>query len=288
MVWIARFDDAKRAANALAFAALLAAAAPAVAHASERCAPKVGDRHEVVRVVDGDTLVIDDGREVRLMGALAPKGDPAAGAGPDWPPAREAARALEALVAGQTIALRYEGRRQDRYGRVLAQVYVEEGGEPVWVQRRLVDSGQARAYALPGNSACLDELMVAEAAARHAESGIWARETFRVRNASEVAALLRLTGRFAIVEGRVAKVARTKATTYINFDTDWRRDFTASLATAIVDKSDGGAERASALEGKEIRVRGWIERRNGPMIVLGSLGEIEVIEKAAAGDTPQR
>ncbi len=31
----------------------------------------------------------------------------------------------------------------------------------------------------------------------------------------------------------------------------------------------------SGLAGKRVRVRGWIERRNGPMIVLGSLDEIK-------------
>lgn len=253
-----------RRAKAGGLAALCGLALASAATASEECAPEAGSAHAVERVLDGETLLLDDGREVRLMGALAP--------GP------EAARALEALIAGRRVALRHEGRRYDRYGRTLAQLYVDGPDGAAWVQQRLVAEGHARAYALPGSTGCLAELTTAEDEARRARRGLWSRDAFRVRAAAEVAALLRLAGRFAIVEGRVAKVSRTRRTVYINFGDDWRRDFTASLATAVVDKSAGAAERLAALEGKEVRVRGWIERRNGPMIVLASPDEIEVLE----------
>jgi hypothetical protein len=93
-----------------------------------------------------------------------------------------------------------------------------------------------------------------------------------------------LAGQFAIVEGRVATVSRTQRTAYVNFGDDWRRDFTASLATSAVEREAQGRARLDALHGKNVRVRGWIERRNGPMIVLGSLAEIELIEASDAAN----
>jgi micrococcal nuclease len=260
-------------------AALPIVFAAAGAVAAVPCAPEDGGSHGVARVIDGETLLLDDGREVRLIGALAPKAD--ALSARDWPPAEEAARALAALVGGRTVLLSYEGRRRDRYGRVLAQVYVGPADGGVWVQERLIRDGYARAYALSGNVGCIGALMAAEGTARAARRGLWQRDTYRVRMADDVGTLARMAGRFALVEGRVADVTRAQRVTYLNFGADWRSDFTASLANAVVDRSDGAAERLSQLKGKTIRVRGWIERRNGPMIVLSSPDEIEVLDEAS-------
>jgi len=278
-----RFPAIRRFARRALAVALVAVATPPVVHASEACAPEAGGTHTVVRVIDGDTLALDDGGELRLFGALAPKSDGAlAPKTAQSPSAGEAARALHDMVLDRPVTLRYGGRKRDRYGRALAQAYVQGPDGLIWVQEALVRQGLARAYALPGHDTCLRELVATEQDARRARRGLWSREVFRVREASEVQALLRLAGRFTLVQGRVSGVTRTQRTTYINFGPDWRRDFTASLATALVDKSDGAAALLSGLSGKAVRVRGWIERRNGPMIVLGSIGEIEVIENETA------
>jgi micrococcal nuclease len=253
----------------------------AAAAAATPCALEQGSSHAVARVIDSETLLLDDGREVRLIGALAPKPDVLDANARDWPPARDARRMLEALIQARVVTLRTEGRQRDRYGRLLAQVFVDDDGAEVWLQQRMILEGQARAYTLPGNTACLTALLAAEETARNQGRGLWQRAPYRVRSADEVDALLKLAGRFAVVEGRVAGVTRAQTTTYINFGTDWRRDFTASLATAVVTKDADGATRVDALSGKRVRVRGWIERRNGPMIVLGSLDEIEVLDAAA-------
>jgi micrococcal nuclease len=251
------------------------------AFASEVCAPEAGGSHDVVRVIDGETVLIDDGREVRLIGALAPKPDTFLTLPDARSPAQDTARALEAMVLNRTVSLRYDGRRRDRYGRALAQVYVTgpHGGTTEWVQRALVDQGLARAYALPGNSRCIAELIASEGDARVHGRGIWSREIYRVRQAHDTDDLLQIAGRFAIVEGRVSNVARVQKTTYVNFGTDWRQDFTASIANPIADRTQGGQARLSGLAGKNVRVRGWIERRNGPMVVLASVDEIEVLDQ---------
>lgn len=269
-----------RAASGLAVLSGLAAGERAVA--SERCAPDAGTAHEVARVIDGETVLLDDGREVRLMGAMAPRPNSLAVSVDTWPPARAATHAAETLLLNRRVTLRYEGRRRDRYGRVLAQLYVKEGDAETWVQQHLVAAGHARAYALPGNAGCLGELMAAEDEARRARLGLWNSDAYRVFAASDEAALLRLVGRFVVVEGRVINVTRTRQFTYVNFGADWRDDFTVSIRTRSVDRTEGGAERMSALEGRLVRARGWIERRNGPAIEVSTLEEIEVLDEAPA------
>lgn len=246
------------------------------------CAPDSGGTHDVARVIDGETLLLDDGREVRLMGSLKPGSRDPSTTSRDKTLAEQASQALAALVADRAITLRYEGRRRDRYGRVLAQVYVGDGSEAVWVQERLIGDGLARAYALPGNAGCITALMAAESAARAAGRGLWGISSYGVHAAEDVRRLLSLGGQFTLVEGRVASVTRAQRITYLNFGADWRRDFTASIANAVVDRSAGGAEALAKLNGRRVRVRGWIERRNGPMIVLNSPDEIETVDDAEA------
>ncbi len=99
---------------------------------------------------------------------------------------------------------------------MLAQAYVvtrdAAGGDGgVWIQERLVRDGHAQAYALPGNSGCLHALMAAEQEARAAQRGVWSRETYRVREADDTDALLRMVGRFPIVEGARRRVSRGPA-----------------------------------------------------------------------------
>ena len=266
--------------GALGAVACLAGHGPSVA--SESCAPDLGRTHEVVRVIDGETVELDDGRQVRLMGAMAPRPNSLTVASESWPPAQEAARAAADLVLNRTVTLRYERRRRDRYGRVLAQLYVQKDGAETWVQRHLVAAGYARAYALPGNTGCVRELMQAEDDARRAGRGQWSGDAFRLFDASDVEGLLRLVGRFVVVEGRVESVTRTRQFTYLNFGSDWREDFTVSLATRVVDRAEGAAERIAALEGRTVRARGWIERRNGPAIEVGSIEEVEVLDALPA------
>lgn len=238
------------------------AAIPAL---SEECATEAGSSHHVQRVIDGETLLLDDGREVRLVGALAPE-------------QRQSADALRVLVADRLVALRYDGRQRDRYGHLLAQVYAASpDGPPLWVQKQLIDDGHALAYALPGNTGCIRLLVAAEDQARQLRRGLWQSGLYQIHDADDVAALSRMQGHFVLVEGRVTEVSRRQKTTYINFGADWRRDFTASLATSILDE-DGGAERVDALAGKRVRVRGWIERRNGPLISLNAVDEIEILD----------
>lgn len=275
-------NKARRRATVSALAVLSGLAANQHVMASEACAPDSGATHEVVRVIDGETVLLDDGREARLIGAMAPRPNALTVGADTWPPAREAARAAEALLLNRSVALRYEGRRRDRYGRVLAQLYVKEGEAETWVQQHLVARGYARAYALPGNAGCLRELMAAEEEARRARLGFWNSDVFRVFPASDEAALLRLVGRFAVVEGRVVGVTRTRQFTYVNFGADWRTDFTVSIRTRAVDRTENGQARASALERRLVRARGWIERRNGPAIEVSGLEEIEILDEAPA------
>jgi micrococcal nuclease len=211
--------------------------------ADEHCALEAGSSHTVACIVDAETIVVDDGSEVRLIGALAPR-SPTAGS-TDWPPEHAAREALERLLLGRNVEIKLAGRRSDCYGRRLAHVFAVDGSEKVWVQGHLLSRGLVRVYALVGNTACLSEMLELERKAREEGHGIWAVAAYRVLEATEVGELLRRRNRLEVVEGVVRDVAFTGGRVYLNFGADWRRDFTAVVPPRLVRGSpETAAQRA--------------------------------------------
>jgi len=141
----------------------------------------------------------------------------------------EAKEALSKLASGAEVELRYGGTRADRHGHALAQVYVVKGGERIWLQGELVAKGLARVYSFPDNHACVSELLSREAEARAKGEGIWGSWAYRVLAADNVERLGRLTRSYQLVEGVVAQVGEASGRIYLNFDKDWRKDFTVLI-----------------------------------------------------------
>lgn len=279
--------------GATALAVLLLAVFAARAHAESvprapaaNCALDGGEDRTVTRVIDGETLLLDGGSELKLVGALAPRAFDTAGAASEWPLAEAARAGLDRLVAARNVRIAFAGRRTDRYGRLLAHVFTGADDKPVWVQGEMLKAGLARAYALEGSAQCLAELISQEAVARESATGLWADTTYAVRSADDVNALLRLAGTFQIVEGKVSSVSDMRGTAYVNFGEDWRQDFTIIVRLPARRAKTELALPVGELNGRSVRVRGWIERRGGPMIEVHQAAAIEVlapeVEVAAA------
>jgi endonuclease YncB( thermonuclease family) len=251
-----------------------------------------GPARAVVRIIDGETAALDDGTELRLIGALAPRAIDAGIEPGTWPAEIAANEELRALLLGKSVELAFGGDRSDRYGRLLAQAHVREGDKRRWVQGHLLEQGLARAYTLAGNRACADALLAAERGAREARRGLWADAAYQVRPAAKPADLLRYRSTFQVVEGRIAGVAQVRGMVYLNFDADWRRASSVSLRRSDRDLLGLNAGDPKALEGKLVRVRGWIEQRTGsatgPTIELSTAGLIEVLDEPSSGAAATR
>ena len=259
-------------------AASLALATAGAQVANAECALEPGPTRAVARVLDGETLALDDGTEVRLIGALSPRALDAAADVSFWPPEREAVVELERLALGGSVELAFAGRRTDRYGRLLAHVFLRTPEERIWVQGHMLRTGHARAYSLPDSAACMEELLAHERLAREGRQGLWDHAAYQVRPAERAQELLRWRSSFQVVEGRVARVASVRGQVFLNFGEDWREDFTASVRPGERRLFESGHKDFKALEGRRVRVRGWIERRAGPAIDLRHPSQIEIIE----------
>ncbi len=157
-------------------AALVAATAIVVlVWPSGKRAGHAGSPAVVVRPVDGDTLVARDGSRtfyVRLLGIDTPEthrpGTPVECGGP------EASRAMEELAPpGARIRLETDPTqdRVDRYGRLLAYVWLPDGR---LLETAQLESGWATTYVYAGRPVSLfPRLAAAARQARAARRGVW-------------------------------------------------------------------------------------------------------------------
>lgn len=225
----------------------------------------------VAEILDGDTLVLGDGRRVRLVGIQAPQLPRRRQDFEAWPLADEAKAALAALALGQSVTLGFGGRRSDRHGRILAHVFLPDGR---WLQGELLASGLARVLSLADNRAAISDMLALEQDARTDGRGIWALNFYRVRSAEEAALYL---GRLELVEGKVLTAAVVRGRGYLNFAKDWQQDFTVSLAPDVRRLFESEGLHVENYQGLRIRVRGWLKSYNGPMIEVTHPEQIEVL-----------
>jgi micrococcal nuclease len=226
----------------------------------------------VTAVIDGDTVATGDGTEIRLVGIQAPRLPPDRSDTKPWPLGEEARAALETLVLGKPVTLSYGGARLDRHGRALAQLHTADGA---WVQGEMVARGLARVYSFADNRALIADLLARERAARAERRGIWTREFYRVRDA---AGAVGPNDSFQIVEGTVIKAAETRDRIFLNFGADWRTDFTATLASKDRRTFLAAGIDPMTLDGRRVRVRGWLYDRNGPAIDLTHPEQLEILD----------
>jgi micrococcal nuclease len=128
----------------------------------------------VVRVVDGDTIKVRLGERrpvtVRYIGVDTPEsvkpGEPVQCY------AVPASHFNDRLVTGRLVRLRIGRERTDRYGRMLAYVYL--AGEPhTFVNGELVRRGYARTLEIPPNTDFADRFDRLQRLAREERRGLW-------------------------------------------------------------------------------------------------------------------
>jgi micrococcal nuclease len=235
-----------------------------------------GPRGVVASVADGDTVVLDTGVVVRLIGTQAPKLPLGREGFETWPKAEQSRVALEQLVLGKPVLVRHGGERIDRHGRTLGQLFVLDTPE-LWVQRRMIADGWARVYSFPDNRACLTQLLASETQARLMKLGIWSDPYYLVRRADRPADLAGRLGHYELVEGRVLLADEAQGRVYLNFGRSWKEDFTAVIDRAAVSLFSRSGLDPLKLEGALVRVRGWMDDHDGPRVEVTHPEQIEVL-----------
>jgi micrococcal nuclease len=126
------------------------------------------DSVRVDYVIDGDTIILEDGRHVRYIGINCP--EVAHRDRPGEPFGKAAERFNRQLVEGKAVRLEYDQKKTDRYGRTLAYVFPDRN---LLVNRRLVEAGMAFCLYDRKTAKYADALLNAQRRAMAAGKGIW-------------------------------------------------------------------------------------------------------------------
>ncbi|MBI1884017.1 MAG: thermonuclease family protein [Chlamydiae bacterium] len=130
------------------------------------------DLHRVTRVIDGDTIEVEGGQWVRYIGLDTPELRKKKNG--HWiyhpqPYAQEAKALNEKWVGGKKVHLEYDAQRFDRYGRLLAYVYVGD----LFVNREMIRKGYARLLNIPPDVQHADDFWEALREAKKHHRGMW-------------------------------------------------------------------------------------------------------------------
>ncbi len=115
----------------------------------------------VTRVIDGDTIVVDGGVRIRLIGIDAPEKNEYF--------YQEATQALQQMVLRKNIKAEKDISETDRYGRLLRYVYIDD----IFVNLELVRQGYAKAKSYPPDIKHQSEFLKAEQESIKNKNGIW-------------------------------------------------------------------------------------------------------------------
>ncbi len=135
----------------------------------------------VKRAVDGDTLVLEDGERVRLTGIDTPELHESQKLYRDAQRSHQDARTIQklgrrayeftkSLVEGKRVSLEFDVEKHDKYGRLLAYVYLKDG---TFVNAQIVKQGFANLMSIPPNVKYADLFLSLYRQARNDKRGLW-------------------------------------------------------------------------------------------------------------------
>lgn len=207
----------------------------------------------VKTVYDGDTVVLDDGRKIRLLGINTPEiqhRDNAADAGGDEAKAWLISKLKEAKVRIETDA-----EKTDSYGRTLAYLFTENKEH---INVLLVAQGLAQVSIFPPNLKYVSELVNAQQQAEAAKLGIWQRPEYAAIPVEQ----LTEAGHFGWTRliGKVRAVRPERKFVYLDFTDCFNARIDMDGLSLFPD--------LASFQGKTIEVRGWLNRRKDKFSML--------------------
>ena len=133
------------------------------------------DHIRVTKVIDGDTIILADGEKVRYIGVGTPELRRKVRGRWVYEPqpfAEDSTEFNRRLTEGKIVRLEFDVEKRDKYGRLLAYVYLEDG---TFVNAELLKQGYAQLMTIPPNVKYVDLFVRLQREARRNNRGTWVR-----------------------------------------------------------------------------------------------------------------
>jgi endonuclease YncB( thermonuclease family) len=217
----------------------------------------------VVKVFDGDTVKLEDGRKVRLLGINAPevqhKGQATEAGG------ESAKRWLTEKLINKKIRLVKDVEETDKYKRVLAHIFTENKDH---INLQLIEMGLAVVNIYPPNLLYADQLAAAGARAEQAKRGIWQQHEYAAVPVEGLddnghSGWLRLVGKVSVIRS-------SRKYVYLEFSNQFQARVEKKWLMLFPD--------INIYRGKTLEVRGWLNKnRDGWSMLIRHPSALKII-----------
>ena len=215
--------------------------------------PEKKTTYRVKRVIDGDTLLLDDGTKVRLLGINTPEIQH--GQQTDEAGGRLAKQWLTTQLTGQAVRLETDNEKLDRYGRTLAHVFTSSNDH---INVQLVQQGLAVVSLYPPNVNYAATLIAAQTIAETKHIGLWNDPAYAVKSIKQLN-LANQKG-WQRLTGIVQRVRQTRQYYYLGFSGDFSVRIHRSNAAFFPD--------LKTYIGHTVEVRGLLNQQQNALSML--------------------
>jgi micrococcal nuclease len=201
--------------------------------------------YEVSKVYDGDTILLANGKRLRLSGINTPEVEgryKSAQAGGE-----AAKRWLIKKLKNSKVRLEVDVERKDKYDRLLAHLFTEEQEH---INLELVENGLASVNIYPPNLKYTAALLAAQRAAEYGKKGIWKDKAYAPKAVEQIR-----TGSYngwQRVLGSIKHFRHERKYSYL--------DLTAYFSLKMSKKSLSLFPALASYTGKKVEVRGWVSK----------------------------
>ena len=209
-------------------------------------------KQKVAYVYDGDTITLESGERVRLLGINTPeiesryrKKEVGGQAAKKW---------LQEELSRGEVLLEYDQLRHDKYGRVLAHLFLADGEH---LNKAIIQAGLATLNIVPPNIRYLDELRHAELQAKQQGIGIWSMKAYQPISVEKLPRNVTGWRRFLATPSDITQ-SRNFVRLILNNKVDVR---IARENLALFPDLD-------FYLGKSLEVRGWASKNKGHYSIL--------------------
>jgi hypothetical protein len=166
-----------------------------------------------------------------------------------------------------------DGNYADAHGKIRVHVMTESAR---WVQAEMISLGIAYAYSTQDRPNLVTALYKTETVARFKNVGIWGNKTLMLKNSQTIADGV---GSFQVYEGMITEVEKTLHGHFITFNKDLAGDLRAFIdkAHALEIQENIYPYFLNTLKGINVRLHGWVENNNGPVMKINHAQQIEIL-----------
>ena len=208
--------------------------------------------YQVTRVYDGDTIILEGRKQVRLLGVNTPEiesrhrsEEPGGVAAKKW---------LQNQLRDNQVYLEFDQVKRDKYKRLLAHVFLPNGKH---VNLALMESSLATISIIPPNGRYSDKLIQAQQYAEKQKLGIWSMPEYQPRPIAEIANHTKGWQRFT---GTPVAIKKSRKFTRLLFND--------KIDIRVANSNLKLFPELATYVGKPLEIRGWVARNKDHYTML--------------------